>query len=186
MLMNAVSDFCCYKCGGSILAGERISRVVPGHQYHPRCSPRSEDVIAARLEITNENEAAMKAAAMTAKSKISSQFVALITATLIAEILLIGAMVFRNSPGYYILLRLIVCPLSVFFAFLLYRSNRVIFAVVIGFIAVIFNPILPVRLPHDSWQLINGATFAMLATSLYLSRPKILKDGLKKDGISSP
>jgi hypothetical protein len=185
MLMIAVSDFCCHKCGGSIQAGERISRVVPGHQYHPRCSPRSEDVVSARLEVANENEAAMKVAAVAAKNKISSQFVALVTATFIAEVLLVGAIAFRNSPGYYILLRLIVCPLSVFFAFWLYRSNRVIFAVFVGFAAVVYNPTLPVRFPHETWQLVNGATVAMLATALYLSRPKILTDGFKKDSASS-
>lgn len=126
----------------------------------------------------------MQVAARMAKSKILSQFAALVAATLIAETLLIGAMVFRNSPGYYFLLRLIVCPLSVFFAFWLYRSSRVIFAVFIGFIAMIYNPILPVQLPRDSWQLINGSTFAMLAMSLYLSRPKTLTNGLKEGGIS--
>jgi hypothetical protein len=172
MLMNALSDFCCYKCGGTIRVGERISRVVPGHQYHPQCSPKSEDVIAARLEMVNENEAALKVAAMTEKRKTSSQFLALITVTLIAEIILIGAMTFRNSYGYYILLRLIVCPLCVFFTIRLYRSNREIFAVFLGFLAVIYNPILSIRFPHGTWKLIDGATFMMIAVAIYLLRSK--------------
>jgi hypothetical protein len=172
MLMNAPHDYSCRGCGSTILAGERISWVVPGHPYHTSCSPNSEDVELARQE--HENEAAFTLNAAAATSKMSSDYAALITATLIAESLIIGAIALRNSPGYYVLLRLVVCAVSGFLAFRLFRSKRAIFSVLVGFAAVVYNPILQVRLPHETWQLINVLTLAMLAAALYVLRPKKL------------
>lgn len=186
MLISATQDYCCHGCTGIIRAGTRMSWVVPGHPYHASCSPEVDDVVEARQELAKEYDAALNVNATIAKHKISSEYAALITATLIAEFLIIGAIASRNSPGYYVLLRLIVCPLSVFFAYRLYRSNRPIFSVFIGFLAVMYNPILQVRLPHGAWQFINIATLPILAAALYLFRQEKLTKSLQSTDSLSP
>lgn len=186
MLINARHDYSCHACGGTILAGERISWVVPSQPYHLSCSPESDDVIAARLETTKEDEAALNVEATTEKRKIPTEYAALITATLIAEVMIAGAIALRNPPGYYILLRLIVCPLSAFFAFRLFLANRATFSVVVGFAAVVYNPIFQVRLPHDIWQPIYAATLALLAAAIYLLRPRKSANGRSPNGNLSP
>lgn len=186
MLINATQDYCCHGCTGVIRAGTRMSWVGLGHPYHASCSPESADVSQALQEVVEAYDAAINLNGTIPKQKSPPAYVALITATLLAELLIIGTMVTRNSSGYYILLRLVVCPLTAFFAYRLYRSNRPIFAVLIGFFAIMYNPILQVRLRHDTWQLINITTFIILAVALYLFRPqeKLSKDFQSKDRFS--
>lgn len=181
MLMTAPYQCSCRGCGGIIRVGESVSWVDPKGPYHISCSPKSEDVVAAHQEVTKANQAALKVHTTATKSTIPTEYTALVTATLIAEVLIIWAIASRNPPGYYILLRLIVCTLSGFFAFRLFVAKRAILSVLVGFTAVMYNPILQVRLPHDIWQLINSATLPLLAAALYLLRPENLADALQPD-----
>ena len=179
MLMTAPYECGCRGCRGIIRAGERVSWVDPEGPYHISCSPNSEDVSAVHQEVMKENQSVLKAHANATKNTISTEYAALITATLITEGLIVGAIAFRNPPGYYMLLRLVVCTLAAFFAFRLFAAKRAVLSVFVGFTAVMYNPILQVRLPHDVWQLINSATIPLLAAALYMLRPANLVEALQ-------
>lgn len=173
MLITARDECGCRGCGGFISVGERVSWVDPIGPYHINCTPKTEDVVALRQEIAKaKQKKEAKARADAKKDEFPPEYTALITAAVIAIVLIVGAIVFKNPPGYYMLLRLVVCALSAYLAFRIFVAKRVIISVLVGFVAVTYNPLLPVRLQHDIWQLINIATLPLLVASLYVLRPK--------------
>jgi len=74
--------------------------------------------------------------------------------------------------GYYQLLRWVVCGVAVYIAYKAYRWGKPWATWVFGFIAVLFNPILPVHLTREIWRPIN-ITCAILSASstLVLKEP---------------
>ena len=61
--------------------------------------------------------------------------------------------------GYYTLLRLVVCGCSLYFAYNLYETKDIAFVWVFGFIAVLYNPIIPVYLyEKEIWIVVNLIT----------------------------
>lgn len=172
MLMTAQDQCSCRGCGGIIRVGERVSWVDPTGPYHISCTPKSDDVATLHQEVAKAKQEELNARAIVKKSEFPPEYTALITATVIAELLIIGAIASRNPSGYYMLLRLVVCALSAFLAFRLFAAKRAVLSVLVGFAAVMYNPLIQVRLPNDIWQLINSATVPLLAASLYVLRPK--------------
>jgi hypothetical protein len=73
---------------------------------------------------------------------------------IIAALMLLGAL--GNWPyGYYQLLKWFTCAVSVFVAYTAY--NKKIFWVtwIFGFVAVLFNPLLPIHFSREIWQPID-------------------------------
>ena len=85
---------------------------------------------------------------------------ALVTATV-----LLGAL----APwpyGYYQLLRFVVCGISVYVAFMAYNWQKIWATWLFGFIALLFNPLIPVHLSREIWQpidIICAVLFAVIA-----------------------
>ncbi len=57
--------------------------------------------------------------------------------------------------GYYQILRWVVCGVAVYIAYMAYTWGKVWATWVFGFIAVLFNPLIPVHLTKEIWQPIN-------------------------------
>ena len=57
--------------------------------------------------------------------------------------------------GYYTLLRLVVCGVAGYSAYVALASDRVGLAWVLGGIALIFNPIIPIHLSREIWSVFN-------------------------------
>lgn len=61
--------------------------------------------------------------------------------------------------GFYSLSRIVVCACSVYFAFQLFKKEDMTFVWVFGFLAVLYNPIIPVHLyDKEIWIVINIVT----------------------------
>jgi hypothetical protein len=80
---------------------------------------------------------------------------------LVAALMLFGALG-QWSYGYYQLLRFVVCGAGVFVAYAAYVYQTMWATWLFGFIAVLFNPFIPIHLTREMWQpvdLICGAFF---------------------------
>ena len=75
--------------------------------------------------------------------------------------------------GYYQILRWVVCGVAVYIAYMAYTWGKVWATWVFGFVAVLFNPIIPVHLTKEIWQPINvicGILFGL--SPLFLKEPR--------------
>lgn len=59
--------------------------------------------------------------------------------------------------GYYKLLRLVVCGVSLYVAFTAFNWQKMWAVWVFGFVAILFNPLIPIHLSREIWQLIDMA-----------------------------
>jgi hypothetical protein len=82
----------------------------------------------------------------------------------IAVLMLLGAL--GQWPyGYYILLRWVTCSAAVFVAYMAYEWQKLWATYLFGFIAVLFNPLIPIHLSRELWQpidLICAITFVVV------------------------
>ncbi len=84
---------------------------------------------------------------------------------IIVAIILVGTL----APwpyGYYQLLRFVVCGVSVYVAFMAYNWQKIWATWLFGFIALLFNPLIPVHLSREIWQpidIICAVLFAVIA-----------------------
>lgn len=74
--------------------------------------------------------------------------------------------------GYYTLLRLVVCGVGAYTAFVMYEWRRTGLAWLFGFIAVLFNPVVIVHLSRDLWQPIDLSCAVLFAiVALVVKKP---------------
>jgi hypothetical protein len=81
---------------------------------------------------------------------------------LISIVLLLVAAFGRWPYSFYVLTRLIVCGSAAYLAVGAYRAGKGFWLWVMGGVAVLFNPILPVRMRRHDWQ-----PFDLLAALLF-------------------
>ena len=74
--------------------------------------------------------------------------------SIIAAVMLLGALA-EWPYGYYQLLRFVVCGASVFVAFKAYEWQKIWAVWMFGFIALLFNPLIPIHLTREIWQPID-------------------------------
>jgi hypothetical protein len=80
--------------------------------------------------------------------------------------------------GYYQLLRFVVCGAAGYTAFIAYSWEKMWAVWLFGFIAVLFNPLIPIYLSREIWQPIDvicGVIF--LIVTLILKEPANYKKG---------
>jgi len=71
----------------------------------------------------------------------------------IMAILLLVAAVFGRWPyGFYTFLRLFVCGTSAYLAFVTFAAKSRVWPWLMGGLAVLFNPLVPIHLHRTSWQ----------------------------------
>jgi hypothetical protein len=92
------------------------------------------------------------------------------TACFISAALLILAL--ADLPyGFYTFLRIVVCGTAAFGAFAAYTTDRGAWVVVLGLLALLFNPIFPIYLDREAWAFIDIITAAALVFSAYQIPP---------------
>jgi len=73
---------------------------------------------------------------------------------IIAALMLLGSL--AHWPyGYYQLLRFVVCGISVYVAYVAYNWQKLWATYLLGFIALLFNPLVPIHLSIELWQPID-------------------------------
>ena len=88
-------------------------------------------------------------------------------ATVICIILLIVTVIGHWPYGFYTLLRIIVFGTTVFLSWLAYRSERQGWTWVFGFIALVFNPLIPLHFDKDLWRAVDLVTAVFLVFSVF-------------------
>ena len=81
------------------------------------------------------------------------------------------AAAFTEWPYFmYVLLRVFICGSSAYISSKLYLRHRLPLTWLFGAIAVLFNPVLPVRMARSDWQAMNVlAAIIFIAFSVYLN-----------------
>jgi uncharacterized membrane protein YccC len=74
---------------------------------------------------------------------------------ILAALMLFGALG-RWPYGYYQLLRWVTCGAAVFVAFMAYNWKKLWATYLFVFIAVLFNPLIPIHLNRELWQMIDS------------------------------
>ena len=86
---------------------------------------------------------------------------------IISVIFLFLAVVGSFPYGFYTLLRLVVCGATVYLAWLAYDSNKRVWIWPFGFIAVLFNPLIPIHFNRDLWRVIDLLVAIFLMISIF-------------------
>lgn len=72
-----------------------------------------------------------------------------------------------NPYGYYVLLRVVVCASCAYLAVRAFETSKRDWVWVLGVTALVYNPIVPIRLTRGIWSLVNVATVAILVTTFW-------------------
>lgn len=90
----------------------------------------------------------------------------------------------RKWPyDYYRLLRFVTCAVAVLVAYCAYAWRKWWAAWLFGFVAVLFNPLLPIHLKRQTWQVIDPAAAALfLVAAILLAKPTDAEPGETADG----
>ncbi|HEU0220367.1 MAG TPA: DUF6804 family protein [Gallionella sp.] len=68
--------------------------------------------------------------------------------------------------GYYTLLRLVACCVFAFAAYIAHERKNLVLPWVYGLVAVLFNPVVKVHLPKETWMFVDvGAAVLLLVTA---------------------
>jgi DNA-directed RNA polymerase subunit RPC12/RpoP len=76
----------------------------------------------------------------------------------------------RWPYGFYTLLRFAVCGCCIYLALQAYDLKKFAWVWIMAGMAVLFNPLIPVRLTRQDWQVINLIAAAVVAVSLFTIR----------------
>ena len=90
--------------------------------------------------------------------------------TVISVIMLMMAASINWPYGFYALLRLVVCLTSIFSASFAYKKKQKHWMYTMGFIALLFNPIIKIHLDKATWQLIDFVTATVFIISIFKLR----------------
>lgn len=89
--------------------------------------------------------------------------------TLVATGFLFYALSDGLPIGYFTLLRFVVCAVSIYLAYKTYEENKEsLWIWAFGFVAILFNPIIPIVLKRDVWESIDLATGIFFILSIFL------------------
>src|SRR5438477_307365 len=94
-----------------------------------------------------------------------SRIFGLYIAWLVAAVLLVVAATGKHPYSFYTLLRWICCAVFAFSAFTAHEKNRVLLVWIFGVLALLCNPIVPVQLQRDTWQIVDWFTTAAIAVA---------------------
>ena len=69
--------------------------------------------------------------------------------------------------GYYVLLRWVVTISAVFLLSLAYESKKTFWLFLMGIVAILFNPIIPVHLDKETWIIIDLIAAILFLISIF-------------------
>ena len=78
--------------------------------------------------------------------------------SLIVIILLLIAILPIKEYGYYILLRWVVCFTAIYICYFSYHTERMNWVWLMGIVVIIFNPIIPLHMSKEFWQVLDFVT----------------------------
>lgn len=84
----------------------------------------------------------------------------------IAAIFLFSALIDGWPYGYFTLLRFIVTTVAVYIAYASYIEGKEIWTSIFGFIAILFNPIIPIYLTREIWLPVDFTVGVFLIASM--------------------
>ena len=88
---------------------------------------------------------------------------------------LFGAAVIDAPYFFYVLLRVFICLISAFLASKCYGGHRHPLAWALAAVALLFNPLVPVKMARSDWQVINVLTAILfIAFLVYLNWKRLL------------
>lgn len=99
----------------------------------------------------------------------------LLTLSSLARIIAAGLLfwaVARHSYDYFTILRWVSCAVTSYCVYVAYAQKAVGWMWVMGAIAVLFNPLVIVRLRRETWMPIDVATGVVLLISIWFVREK--------------
>ena len=83
----------------------------------------------------------------------------------IAPIIIMGIGLLPMPYGYYNLSRIVVCVCSIYFAVKLFKEDDLVFVWIFGFLAILYNPIIPIHLYEKGiWIIVNIITSILFFT----------------------
>jgi hypothetical protein len=91
----------------------------------------------------------------------------------------------ENPYGYYILLRCVCCAAFAYLAIKALEQAKEGWTWVLGITAVVYNPIIRIHLTRDIWEVINIATIAVAALSVFVFRPETGDPKMKKTPVAN-
>jgi len=75
--------------------------------------------------------------------------------------------------GYYQLLRFVVCGVSVYIAFMAYQWEKIWSVWLFAFVALLFNPLIPIHLSRELWQPIDVICALLFASIAFILKKPI-------------
>lgn len=95
---------------------------------------------------------------------------------LIAQCLAIVALIIALLPinpyGYYVLLRFVICGICAYLAVTAYQRSKLNWVWILGGLAVLYNPLIPVHLNREVWSGVNIVTIVLIALTMWRFRRK--------------
>ncbi len=89
------------------------------------------------------------------------------TPAIISLVFLTMAVLGRWPYVFYILLRFVVCGSGLYLAFRAYELRKSIWVWLMGGIAVLFNPLVPIGLRRSDWQILDVVAAVVSAVSIF-------------------
>jgi uncharacterized membrane protein len=77
-----------------------------------------------------------------------------------------------HSYGYFTFLRIIVCCVAAYCAVLASEQQKDSWTWILGGIAVLFNPIIPLHMDRETWKLIDTIVAIVLLVSFFFVKGK--------------
>jgi uncharacterized membrane protein len=85
---------------------------------------------------------------------------------LIVSIVMLFLAILPMPYGYYMLIRLVVCGTAIYVAYYAKQVNREKWMWAMGFIALLFNPLILIPLDRATWSLVDLAVAILFIVSL--------------------
>ena len=88
-------------------------------------------------------------------------------AQIIAVLMLAWALVPTNPYGYYVLLRVVICGISVYLAYQAFDRGRTGWVWTLGIVAVVYNPLIRVHMTREFWSVVNVVTIGIIVATIW-------------------
>ena len=97
-----------------------------------------------------------------------------VPAVVSAGLLLLAA--FGTRPySFYVFLRIVVCLIAIYSAVKAMEMNRIVWTWIMAGVAIVFNPVLPLRMHKSDWKIFNvisAGIFVAWMVVISLRKPK--------------
>jgi len=104
------------------------------------------------------------------RTKEGIEWLAFVAARVVVAGLLVWALA-RHPIGYFTMLRFVVCGVCLHGAFYAGRLKQIGWMWLMIAVAVLFNPLIPIYLKKERWQILDVAAAIFLLVSILLLQP---------------